>query len=275
MSQIHLSTSKGVGTHIREWRTRRRLSQLEFALEAEISQKHLSFIESGRSAPSRDMVVRLAESLEVPLRERNVMVLAAGYAPIYAERSIDDPELASAKSAVDLILKGHGPCPALAIDRYWTLVSANAAVHRLMELVADPALLQPPMNVLRLSLSPSGLAPYIANLGQWRDHLLKRLKHQCNVTGDAKLMELQSELLLLDAPLPKDSHCSEESKPMSDIAVPLKLQLPSGILSLISTTTVFGTPVDVTLSELALETFFPADSASAQILKLLSEGTPE
>jgi transcriptional regulator with XRE-family HTH domain len=271
MAQGQASTTKGVGAHIREWRTRRRLSQLDFALEAEISQKHLSFIESGRSAPSRDMVLRLAEHLEVPLRERNVMVLAAGYAPVYPERSLDDPALASAKTAVELILQGHDPYPALAIDRYWNLVSANAAVHRLMALVADQSLLDPPINVLRLSLSPTGLAPHIANLDQWREHLLDRLKHQFRLTGDTKLRKLHTELLSLGTQLDESVIVGQRNEIFGGIAVPLKLKLPSGTLSLISTTTVFGTPVDVTLSELALETFFPADEASAQTLKVMSE----
>ena len=198
------------------------------------------------------------------------MVLAAGYAPVYPERPLDDPALASAKAAVELILNGHNPYPALAIDRYWTLVSANAAVHSLMALVTDPSLIKPPINVLKLSLSPGGLAPHITNLGEWRKHLLERLGHQFRVTGDVNLQRLHAELLTMAGPL-DDAECDgQESDIFGQIVVPLKLKLPSGILSLISTTTVFGTPVDVTLSDLALETFFPADPASAQMLKELS-----
>jgi transcriptional regulator with XRE-family HTH domain len=268
MSQIHTHPAPSVGAHIKEWRRRRRMSQLAFALEADISQKHLSFIESGRSAPSRDMVLRLAERLDVPLRERNALVLAAGYAPVYPERPLDDPALAAAKSAIELILKGHEPYPALAIDRYWTLVSANDAVYRLVSMIEDRALLKAPVNVMRLSLAPGGLAPHIANLGQWRGHLLERLRHGATLTGDPKLQALYGEMTALGPPPGLDG--AEEEGMGFDIAIPLKLKTPRGLLSLISTTTIFGTPVDVTLSEIALETFFPADQASAEMLRALA-----
>jgi transcriptional regulator with XRE-family HTH domain len=144
-----------IGDHLREWRQRRRLSQMDLALDAEISTRHLSFLETGRARPSRDMVLRLAERLEVPLRERNVLLLAAGFAPVFGERRLDDPALAPARAAVDLVLKGHEPYPAVAIDRHWTLVAANAAIPPLLAGV-DPGLLEPPVNVLRLSLHPTG-----------------------------------------------------------------------------------------------------------------------
>src|SRR3712207_4753499 len=162
-----------IGDHLREWRQRRRMSQLELALEAEISTRHLSFLETGRASPSREMVLHLAERLGVPLRERNVLLVAAGYAPVFAARSLDDPALKEARAAVDLVLKGHEPYPALAVDRHWTLVAANAAVPPLLAAVA-PALLEPPVNVLRLGLHPEGLAPLIENLAEWRGHLLSR-----------------------------------------------------------------------------------------------------
>src|SRR5690606_12989390 len=171
-----------VGRLLREWRHRRRLSQLDLALEAEISQKHLSFVESGRSVPSRDMVLRLAERLDVPLRERNAMLLAAGYAPVFPQRPLDDPALKPARQAIELILKGHEPFPALAIDLHWTLVAANESVPPLLTEIEDHALLKPPVNVLRLSLHPRGLAPRIANLVEWRAHLLERLRHQVALT---------------------------------------------------------------------------------------------
>ncbi len=264
MSQALSSPALPVGAHIREWRRRRRLSQLDFALEAEISQKHLSFIESGRSAPSRDMVLRIAKHLQVPLRERNAMVLAAGFAPAYAERRLDDPALAPAREAIALILKGHEPYPALAVDRHWSLVASNAAVGRLLALVADSALLQPPVNVLRLALDPGGLAPHIVNLGQWRAHILERLRQQIALCGDPALAALLAQLQ--DLP-----HAAGDPRAHAEvfggIAVPLQLRTPGGVLSFISTTTVFGTPVDITLSEIALETFFPADEATAAMLR--------
>jgi transcriptional regulator with XRE-family HTH domain len=258
------SSVRPFGDLLRTWRQRRRMSQLDLALEAEISQKHLSFVESGRSTPSREMVLTLAEHLDVPLRERNAMLLSAGYAPIYSERPLDDPALKPARDAVDLVLKGHEPYPALAVDRHWTLVAANAAVPPLLAGIADPALLEPPVNVLRLSLHPGGLAPRIANLPEWRSHLLERLRDQINVTADPTLTRLLRELegypIYVEAP-PVPAH------DYAGIVVPLRLATPNGMLSFFSTTTVFGTPLDVTLSELAIEAFFPADDVTAEALR--------
>lgn len=270
MTQPLAQPARSVGAQIREWRERRRLSQLDFALDAEISQKHLSFIENGRATPSRDMVLRLAEHLGVPLRERNAMVLAAGYAPVFPERSLDDPALAPARAAVDMILKGHEPYPALAVDRHWTLVSANAAVQPLLGLIEDRSLLEGAVNVLRVSLAPGGLAPLIVNLSEWRAHILQRLRMQVDLTGDAKLAALRTDLAALPAP----GRAGDTPQPdsLGGIAVPLRIRTPAGVLSFISTTTVFGTPVDVTLSELALETFFPADRATASALHAIAQG---
>jgi transcriptional regulator with XRE-family HTH domain len=254
-----------IGDHLREWRQRRRMSQLALACEADISTRHLSFLETGRSAPSRDMVLHLAERLDIPLRERNVLLVTAGYAPAYSERSLDDPALTSVRKAVELVLAGHEPYPAVAIDRHWTLVVSNNAVSPLLAGV-DPALLQAPVNVLRLSLHPQGLAPRIANLAEWRAHLLERLRRQVEVSGDSVLMRLMHELR--DYPVP---HSARSGRPMTGVdygavIVPFRLVTEAGILSFFSTTTVFGTPVDVTVSELALESFFPADQATAQLL---------
>ncbi|KUL97290.1 XRE family transcriptional regulator [Bosea sp. WAO] len=259
-----------VGHLIRDWRQLRRLSQLDLALEAEISQKHLSFIESGRSAPSRDMVLHLAENLGVPLRERNALLLAAGYAPVYLERSLEDPSLQAARGAIDLLLKGHEPYPALAVDRHWTLLAANAAVAPLLAGVSEAELLRPPVNVLRLSLHPGGLAPAIVNFAEWRGHLIARLRQQIRATADPVLAELLTELLSYPTPdMPqRKGKASEESEP--PVVVPLQMRFGGSILSLISATTVFGTPVDVTLSELALETFFPADQATAEALRAIA-----
>jgi transcriptional regulator with XRE-family HTH domain len=258
-----------IGALIRDWRQLRRFSQLDLALEAEISQKHLSFIESGRSRPSREMVLQLAEHLAVPLRERNALLFAAGYAPVYRERPLEDPSLAAARQAIGLILDGHEPYPALAVDRHWTLLAANDAVVRLLGQVADAELLKPPVNVLRLSLHPSGLAPAIVNLAEWRGHLLARLRQQVRATADTTLAALLAELQ--DMPGPSGATTAPAHEPEdAAIVVPLRLRLGDGVLSLISTTTVFGTPVDVTLSELALETFFPADAATAEQLRRLA-----
>jgi transcriptional regulator with XRE-family HTH domain len=256
------------GALLRDWRLRRRLSQLDCALDAEISQKHLSFIESGRARPSREMVLHLTERLGVPLRERNAIMLAAGYAPAFPERDLSDPALAAARAAIAAILKGHEPYPALAFDRRWNLIDANAGVARLLTLVTDPSLLQPPVNVLRLSFAPGGLAPHIVNLDQWRGHILERLRQQIGATGDRELVALRDALARLAGPgAPID-----DAPPgvAASVAIPLRLRMPAGELSLISATTIFGTPVDVTLSELALETFFPADERTAAALRALA-----
>ena len=246
-----------VGEMVRDWRELRRLSQLDLAVEAEISQKHLSFIESGRSAPSREMLLHLAEHLEVPLRERNAMLLAAGFAPVFPNRPLHDPSLALAKASVERVLNAHEPFPALAFDRHWNLVSANQAVWSLLGNVSEH-LLQPPVNVLRVSLHPDGLAPYIANLSQWRAHLLSQLRRQLRITRDAALETLLKELNAYPSP-PSDDSGGEESIPVDAIAIPLRLRTPSGTLSFISTVTVFGTALEVTLSELTMEAFYPAD----------------
>jgi transcriptional regulator with XRE-family HTH domain len=257
-----------VGDLLRQWRQRRHLSQLDFASAADISTRHLSFLETGRAQPSRDMLLHLAARLEIPLRERNVLLVAAGYAPVFPQRPLDDPALRAQREAMDLILKGHEPYPALAVDRHWTLVAANSAVTRLLAGI-DPSLLRPPVNVLRLSLHPSGLAPRIANLPEWRAHLLARLRHQIEVTADRVLVDLHRELSAYPSPP------ARPPKPIPDhgsVVVPFQLTTDAGLLSFFSTTTVFGTPVDVTLSELALESFYPADPATAEALRRLAEG---
>lgn len=260
------------GTLIREWRTRRRMSQLDLAMEAEISQRHLSFVESGRSAPSRDMVLHLAEQLSIPLRQRNQLLLAAGFAPSFGERPLTDAALAPALEAVQIVLKGHEPFPALAVDRHWNLVSANAAIGPLLADVAEASLLTPPVNVLRLSLHPGGLAPRIANLSEWRAHLLERLKHQNDASGDTVLMELERELRSYPSGLKGRRPAPVEP---NAIVHPLRLRHGDTVLSFISTITVFGTPLDVTLSELAIESFFPADAQTGTTLARLAKDRAE
>jgi transcriptional regulator with XRE-family HTH domain len=251
-----------VGELLRRWRVQRRRSQLDLALDAEISTRHLSFLETGRARPSREMLIRLAEQLEVPLRARNALLLAAGFAPAYAERGLSDPAMADARRAVELILTGHEPYPALAIDRRWTMVAANAAVGPLLAGVA-PHLLAGEINVLRLSLHPEGLAPRIVNLGEWRRHIFERLRRQVETTADAEIQSLLEEL----AAYPAQESGGDLFADLGGVAARLQLRTPSGVLSFLTTTTVFGTPLDITLSELALETFFPADAATAAALR--------
>src|SRR5262244_1038605 len=182
-----------VGNLLRDWRKRRHLSQLDLACDAEISARHLSFLETGRSLPSREMLMHLAEQLEIPLRERNALLVAAGYAPVFQERPLGDPALQAARKIIDLVLEGHEPYPALAVDRHWSLIASNRTVPLLIAGV-DASLLKPPVNVLRLSLHPAGLAPRIANLAEWRSHLLARLRRQIEVSADPVLEELLREL---------------------------------------------------------------------------------
>lgn len=255
--------TRPVGNLLRDWRRRRHLSQLDLACEAEISTRHLSFLETGRSLPSREMVLHLAEQLAIPLRERNALLMAAGYAPVFSQKPLEDPALQAARKAVELILAGHEPYPALAVDRHWNLITANRAIPPLLA-GAEPSLLEPPVNVLRLSLHPQGLAPRIVNLAEWRAHLLARLRRQVDATADPALAELLSELS--GYPMPNENK-NKDDHDYAGVAVPIQLATESGVLSFLSTTTIFGTPVDITLSELAVESFFPADAATSEILR--------
>ena len=259
--------ARSFGEYLRHWRQHRRLSQQGLAQEADVSTRHLSFVETGRSVPSREMVLRLATRLDVPLRERNAMLVAAGYAPMYRERALDDPELAPARQAVDLILKCHEPCPALAVDRHWNLIAANRMLPHLLE-GAEPALLLGQVNVLRLSLHPNGLASRIVNLGQWRAHVFERLRQQIHATGDGALVALLGELH--GYPVAESAGTTHLDGELLGVLMPFRFMTRHGVLSFISTTTVFGTPVDVTLQELALETFFPADAVTGEVLRRLA-----
>ncbi|HEU0133299.1 MAG TPA: helix-turn-helix transcriptional regulator [Allosphingosinicella sp.] len=248
-----------VGTQIRTWRARRRLSQLDLALDAEISTRHLSFIETGRSKPSRTMLLRLAERLRIPPRERNVLLVAGGFAPGLPARSLDDPDLAAARQAVDKVLAAYEPFPALAVDLHWNLVAANAGIAPFLAGCAGH-LLEPPLNVLRLSLHPEGLAPRIENLAQWRAYVFRRLEEQIDVSADPVLAALLEELRAYPG------GTAEPAEPNS-VAILLRIRQGENLLSFLSMTTVFGTPVDITLSELAIEAFLPADSETAAILR--------
>jgi transcriptional regulator with XRE-family HTH domain len=246
-----------VGELLRQWRERRRLSQLELSIEAEVSTRHISFVETGRSQPSRELILHLSEHLDVPLRERNRLLLAAGFAPVYAETALDAPRMAAARNAVRQILKGHEPYPAVVLDRAWNLVAGNDSARLLTDLVA-PDLLAPPANVLRASLHPRGLAPHIANLPEWRAHLLARLRRQVDLTDDPDLRALAKEL----EEYPSDG--PETTSEPDAIVVPLKF---TNGLSFFGTIATFGTPLDVTLAELSIESFYPADEFTAEALK--------
>lgn len=255
------------GEQLRGWRRHRHLSQLALACEAELSARHLSFLETGRSIPSRDMVLRLAERLEVPLRERNTLLLAAGFAPAYPVRSLGDPALSAIRHTVQTVLDAHEPYPALAVDRHWFLVASNRAIEPLIR-GAAPWLVTPPINVLRLSLHPDGLANRIVNFAEWHEHILHRLRRQRDHTADPKLDALLHELTSLARPGSRSSS-AQTNQGDSMIAVPLRIVTEAGVLSLLSTTMMFGTPLDVSLSELAVEAFLPADAATGAALRTL------
>jgi transcriptional regulator with XRE-family HTH domain len=288
-------TATQVGPLLREWRERRRLSQLELAVEAGVSARHVSFVENGRARPSPEMVLHLAERLDVPLRERNQLLLSAGYAPVFGQRTLDDAGMEPVRDAIELVLAGHEPYPALVVDQHWTMVTANRGLAVITEGVA-PELLEPPVNVLRVALHPDGLATRIVNLTEWRTHLLERLDRQIAATNDPVLVKLRDELTDFPAPASDGSEGHDKEahgvgigasaahghgngngagKPpattgaqlASEIVVCLRLQVGDAELAFFSTIATFGTAVDVTISELAIESFFPADRSTAEYLR--------
>ncbi|MDN3355858.1 helix-turn-helix transcriptional regulator [Actinomadura sp. DC4] len=252
--------TRPVGDLLRDWRRRRRLSQLELSNEAGISTRHLSFLETGRSRPSRDMVLRLTERLDVPLRERNALLMAAGFAPVYQERPIDAPEMRPAREALNKVLDGHEPYPALVVDRRWNLLLANEAAMLFLEGVPEE-LVRPPVNVHRLALHPLGLAARVVNLSEVRAHLVGRMARQVALSGDEELRALHEETRAYGG---EDDHVHE---PSHDIVLPTRMRYGDQVLSFFSTVTTFGTAADVTLAEMAIEAFFPADDATADYLR--------
>jgi transcriptional regulator with XRE-family HTH domain len=262
-------TSQAIGGLLREWRERRRVTQLELALEAGVSPRHLSFVETGRSKPGREMLLRVLQRLEVPFREQNRLLLAAGHAPAFPERSLEDAELQPVRDALDVILHGHEPYPAVAVDRAWNLVAANSPMYALAAVAdVDPALLEPPINVMRVGLHPRGLAPLMVNLGDWHAHWLARLERQLAVTGDAELAALIEEIAGYPVPEPERDPASGLGS--SDILGPVRMQGPGGgELSFFGMFATFDTPFEVTTSELAIELLFPADRSTAEQLENL------
>ncbi|WP_433663314.1 helix-turn-helix domain-containing protein [Nocardia sp. CA-128927] len=264
-----VETRSSVGVLLREWRQRRRLSQLDLALSADTSARHLSYLETGRARPSRAMVLRLCEALEVPLRDRNTLLLAAEYAPAYRESSLDDVNLTSVRSALETMLTAHEPYPAVVVDRLWNVVTGNAAMGVLMHGIPDHLLLPQP-NVYRLVLHPDGLAARLANRVQVRELFLERLARQVGANGDAQLTALYDEVSrypqLSDPP---DQPKVDAAQP-SPFEVPIRIRTPMGEMSMFSTMATFGAPADVTLSELAIELFYPLDEFTAAALRELA-----
>jgi transcriptional regulator with XRE-family HTH domain len=260
-----------VGEMLRAWRQRRKLSQLELALDASVSSRHLSFVETGRARPSREMIMRLAEQLEVPLRERNRLLLAAGYAPLYAERSLEEPAMAPVHQALDRFLRAHEPYPAVVVNRYHELVASNDALEPLLEGVA-PGLLEPPANALRIALHPEGMAPRTVNLAEWSAHLLRRLSREAQISGDPRLVALYDELVGYPG---VETGAVQAELQAEDIVVPLRLRDSfGGEFAFFSTLSTFGTAIDITLSELAIEAFYPANAQTAlRLLRAVDPGS--
>lgn len=262
-----------LGKLLRTWRSQRRMTQLDLALQAGISARHLSFVETGRAQPSRDMLLRLAEQLNIPRRGRNELFAAAGFAPVFPERALTDPTMAAARKAIDLIISGHRPFPAFAIDRHWVLIASNGMLTPFLGSVS-PELLKAPVNSLRLTLHPEGLGPRLADYHEWRGHVLEKLRRQIAVSGDAVLIELFDEVRNYQMPPPPRTG----GKPWGDhvgepFVLPFRLVTDSGLLSFFTTTTVFGSPLDVSLEEMSIELFYPADAETAGVLHQLT-GTP-
>jgi transcriptional regulator with XRE-family HTH domain len=256
------ATGTSFGSLLRDWRRRRRLTQLDLGLQADVSARHLSFLETGRSRPSREMVLLLAEELDVPLRGRNELMLAAGYAPAYGDHSLDDAEMTEVRRSLNRILQGHSPYPAVLVDGSWNLLGANAATSLLTELV-DPELLTPPVNVLRASLHPRGLAPHVVDLAEYAAHLVSRLRRQAERAATTGLRVLLDELVGYC----RDAGLDPMAQPRDRIVLPLRLRHPDQDLTLFSTVAVLGAPLDVTLDEIAVESFFPADDATSAYLR--------
>lgn len=256
-----------VGSALREWRERRRLTQLELALDSGVSARHLSFVETGRSNPGREMLLGVLGQLDVPYREQNRLLIAAGHAPAYPERSLDDPDLAPVREALEVILSGHDPYPAVAVDRVWNLVAANSPMRALTESVeVEPSLLEPPINVIRLGLHPQGLGPLFVNLGHWHAHWLDRLGRQLTATGDKRLATLIDEVAAYPVPEPNGDGDGEIDA--GEVLGPVRVRTPEGgELSFFGMFASFDTPFEVTTSELAIEFLFPADRPTAEALR--------
>ncbi|MFD4871749.1 helix-turn-helix domain-containing protein [Streptomyces sp. NPDC058420] len=258
---------QGVGPLLRAWRERRRVSQLELALRADSSARHISFVETGRSRPSEEMVLRLAEHLDVPVRERNSLLLAAGYAPRYPETPLDDPALGALREGLERLIQGYEPYPALVVDATYTVVAANRGITMLLDGVPE-SLLQPPLNAMRLTLHPEGMAPRIRNLGEWRGHLLTQMERQIALHRSEPLRALYEEV----AAYPVPEAVANGEQPADSVpyfALPMRIEHDGRVLSFVSSISTFNTPMDVTVSELAIETFLPADPATAKYLHAL------
>ncbi|MFF0409824.1 helix-turn-helix domain-containing protein [Kitasatospora sp. NPDC004745] len=266
MAGMGTGVGTGVGALLRGWRERRQLSQLQLALLADSSARHISFVENGRSRPSQEMVLRLAEHLDVPVRARNTLLLAAGYAPLYPETPLDDPSMAALRGGLERLLAAHDPYPALVVDGAFRVLAANRALGLLLDGVA-PHLLQDPPNAMRITLHPEGVAPRIVNFRQWRRHLLERMEHQIDLVRSEPLRRLYEEVSGYPEPASDAGTAEEDTTEAFPFALPLRIAHQGRVLSFLSTIATFNTPLDVTVSELAMETFLPADAETVRFLQ--------
>jgi transcriptional regulator with XRE-family HTH domain len=262
VTAVVVGPEETVGVLVKRWRERRRRSQLDVSLAADLSTRHLSYIETGRSRPSREMIERICDELDVPLRERNRLHLAAGFAPAHPERPFSD--LGAAREAVDAVLAGMAPNPAVAVNVCWEMLAANDAMLAFLDGLPDE-LRGERVNILRATLHPDGLAPQVRNLEQWRAHVLRRVRRQLERTAAEGLIELLAELEGYGDVDPSTAPADH------DLVVPLQLSTPYGDLSLLYAATVFGSPRDVTLDEIAIETFFPADASTGRLLRTMAD----
>jgi len=256
-----------IGDQVRAWRERRHLSQMELSLRAEVSSRHLSFVETGRARPGRELILRLAEELHIPLRDRNALLVSAGFAPVFEHRPFSDPSFDSVRAILELALEKHKPFPAYVIDRHWTVVASNAAIPEMYEGVA-PELLRQPINVIRLMLDPRGMASRIVNFAAWRVHLLAQLRRQLSLTADPVLERLLREALAYPGGSTEDGDGAHSA--FGGPAMPLEIATRFGRLRFMGATTVFGTPADVTLEEIALEVLYPADAVTEKTVRALA-----
>ncbi|MER7741666.1 helix-turn-helix transcriptional regulator [Streptomyces sp. NPDC096538] len=263
-SDTAASRTEGVGPLLRAWRQQRRVSQLELALRADSSARHISFVETGRSRPSEEMVLRLAEHLDVPVRERNALLLAAGYAPRYPETPLDNPALEVVRAGIERLIGGFEPYPALVVDAMYDVVAANRGVLALFDGVPE-SLLTPPLNAVRLTLHPRGLAPRIRNLREWRGHLLEQMRRNIALRRSDRLRALYDEVVAY--PVPDTAGPEEPAEPVAYFALPMVIEHRGRTLSFVSSISTFNTPMDVTVAELAVETLLPADPATAEYLQ--------
>ncbi|MFJ5260378.1 helix-turn-helix domain-containing protein [Streptomyces sp. NPDC088387] len=266
------STDRGVGSLLRAWREQRRVSQLELALRADSSARHISFVETGRARPSEEMVLRLAEHLEVPVRERNALLLAAGYAPRYPETPLDDPALDTLRDGLERLIQGYEPYPALVVDALYQVVAANRGILMILDGLPEH-LLTPPVNAMRITLHPEGLAPRIRNFPEWRGHLLAQMERQIALRRSDRLRELYEEVAAYPVPESETTATAPDGEPPQDVpyfALPMRLEHEGRTLSFVSSISTFNTPMDVTVAELAIETLLPADPATVKYLHALS-----